>query len=132
MYEFLPAFLALDFLELELDGCELPCGCWELNSGPLVEQYALLTAEILLPTLFCFLFEKGSHCVALFSSETSLTRLTLNLGCLPLPSAGIEDVYHLSQLFVESVSCYVAQAAPYLVITVLLGFEITSVLSYHA
>jgi hypothetical protein len=20
------------------DGCELPCGCWELNSGPLEEQ----------------------------------------------------------------------------------------------
>jgi len=27
------------------DGCEPPCGCWELNSGPLQEQSALLTAE---------------------------------------------------------------------------------------
>jgi hypothetical protein len=27
------------------DGCEPPCGCWELNSGPLEEQSALLTAE---------------------------------------------------------------------------------------
>ncbi|EDL33388.1 mCG1045525, partial [Mus musculus] len=27
------------------DGCELPCGCWELNSGPLEEQSVLLTAE---------------------------------------------------------------------------------------
>jgi hypothetical protein len=26
-------------------GCELPCGCWELNSGPLEEQSALLTIE---------------------------------------------------------------------------------------
>jgi hypothetical protein len=25
--------------------CEPPCGCWELNSGPLEEQSALLTAE---------------------------------------------------------------------------------------
>jgi len=25
------------------DGCELPCGCWELNSGPLEEQTVLLT-----------------------------------------------------------------------------------------
>ena len=27
------------------DGCEPPCGCWELNSGPLEEQAMLLTAE---------------------------------------------------------------------------------------
>ena len=27
------------------DGCEPPCGCWELNSGPLGEQSVLLTAE---------------------------------------------------------------------------------------
>jgi len=28
-----------------IDGCELPCGCWELNPGPLQEQAVLLTAE---------------------------------------------------------------------------------------
>jgi hypothetical protein len=27
------------------DGCELPCGCWDLNSGPLREQSVLLTPE---------------------------------------------------------------------------------------
>ena len=27
------------------DSCELPCGCWELNPGPLEEQPVLLTAE---------------------------------------------------------------------------------------
>jgi hypothetical protein len=27
------------------NGCELPCGCWELNSGPLEEQPVLLTTE---------------------------------------------------------------------------------------
>ena len=28
------------------DGCEPPCGCWELNSGPLDEQQSvLLTTE---------------------------------------------------------------------------------------
>ena len=26
-------------------GCEPPCGCWELNSGPLEEQPVLLTSE---------------------------------------------------------------------------------------
>ena len=37
------------------DGCELPCGCWELNSGPLEEQSVLLTAEPLLQPPKCFL-----------------------------------------------------------------------------
>ncbi|XP_050006256.1 putative divalent cation/proton antiporter TMEM165 isoform X2 [Alexandromys fortis] len=27
------------------DGCEPPCGCWELNSGPLEEEAMLLTSE---------------------------------------------------------------------------------------
>jgi hypothetical protein len=27
------------------DGCEPPCGCWELNSESLEEQSVLLTAE---------------------------------------------------------------------------------------
>jgi hypothetical protein len=31
-------------------GCEPPCSCWELNSGPLEEQSVLLTAEPLLQT----------------------------------------------------------------------------------
>ena len=28
-----------------LDDCELPCGGWELNPGPLQEQQVFLTAE---------------------------------------------------------------------------------------
>ena len=31
--------------DLSTDGCEPPCGCWDLNSGPLEEQSALLTTE---------------------------------------------------------------------------------------
>ena len=27
------------------DGCEPPCSCWELNSGPLEEEAMLLTSE---------------------------------------------------------------------------------------
>ena len=27
------------------DGCEAPCGCWELNSGSLKEQSVFLTAK---------------------------------------------------------------------------------------
>jgi hypothetical protein len=31
--------------DLITDGCESPCGCWDLNSGPLEEQSVFLTAE---------------------------------------------------------------------------------------
>jgi hypothetical protein len=34
------------------DGCEPPCGCWELNSGSLEEQSVLLTTEPLFQPLF--------------------------------------------------------------------------------
>ena len=40
-----------------IDGCEPTCGSWELNSGPLVEQTVLLTAEPSLQ-LFKFVFIK--------------------------------------------------------------------------
>ena len=29
--------------DLTVDGCELPCGCWELNSGPMEEHPVLST-----------------------------------------------------------------------------------------
>ena len=31
--------------DLITDGCEPPCGCWELNSGPLEKQLVLLPTE---------------------------------------------------------------------------------------
>ena len=31
--------------DLIRDGCEPPCGCWDLNSGPSEEQLVLLTTE---------------------------------------------------------------------------------------
>jgi len=31
--------------DLITDGYEPPCGCWDLNSGPLEEQSVLLTTE---------------------------------------------------------------------------------------
>jgi hypothetical protein len=62
------------------DGCELPCECWELNSGPLEELLVLLTAEVSLQplwvcfvlfVLFCF-FKTGFLCVALAVLELTL------------------------------------------------------------
>jgi hypothetical protein len=37
-----------------MDGCEPPCGCWDLNSGPSEEQSVLITSEPSLqpPSLF--------------------------------------------------------------------------------
>ena len=37
--------------ELITDDCNPPCGCWELNSGPLEEPMVLLTAESSLQSL---------------------------------------------------------------------------------
>jgi hypothetical protein len=31
--------------DLIMGGCESPCGCWDLNSGPSEEQSVLLPAE---------------------------------------------------------------------------------------
>ena len=39
-----------------MDGCEPPCGCWEMNSGPLEEQPMLLTSEPPLQPFFIYLF----------------------------------------------------------------------------
>ena len=43
--------------DLVTDGCEPPCGCWELNSGPLEEQAMLLTTEPSLQHPILLLFE---------------------------------------------------------------------------
>jgi hypothetical protein len=47
------------------DGCEPPCACWELNSGPLEEQSELLTTEPSLQHL-CFLFVLFCFCFKSF------------------------------------------------------------------
>ena len=43
-----------DQSDLITDGCEPPCGCWQLNSGRLEEQSVLLTAEPSLQPLLLF------------------------------------------------------------------------------
>jgi hypothetical protein len=82
------------------DGCELTCGCWELNLGTLEEQSMLLTAEpslqpkVMLSSLgiFCLCFSFSlflslsvclSVCLSLFLSVSVLS----NRKCLPVLSA---------------------------------------------
>ena len=43
------------------NGCEPPCGCWELNSGPLEEQSVLLTADPSLQPRCPVLVERGVY-----------------------------------------------------------------------
>jgi hypothetical protein len=43
--------------DLITDGCEPPCGCWDLNSGPLEEQSVFLPAEPSLQPLVTLLVQ---------------------------------------------------------------------------
>jgi hypothetical protein len=45
------------------DGCEPPCGCWELNSEPMEEQSVLLTID---PSLQPIFFQKKHYILHLF------------------------------------------------------------------
>ena len=51
------------------DGCEMPCGCWELNLGPLQKQQVLLTSKSPLQAPHIFLKEVTIDFV-FFSSMT--------------------------------------------------------------
>jgi hypothetical protein len=69
------------------DGCEPPCGCWELNSGSLEEQSLLFTSEP-----WCRALLHAEHCLmwiiaSLVDVELPLFHLVhrenrLVLGCL--------------------------------------------------
>jgi hypothetical protein len=52
------------------DGCEPPCGCWELNSGPL-EESVFLTAEPSLQSAYELLYTLDIHteCLMLMSQD---------------------------------------------------------------
>ena len=54
MYSVVPAYVPTCLKRAPdpvTDGCEPPCSCWELNSGPLEEQSVLLTTEASLQPL---------------------------------------------------------------------------------
>jgi hypothetical protein len=44
------------------DGCEPPCGCWELNPEPLEEQSVFLTSEPSLQPIILILIEAYFSC----------------------------------------------------------------------
>jgi hypothetical protein len=55
-------YMSTQSLSSDTDSCEPPCGCWELNSGPLEEQSVLLTAA---PSLQALRGTCASSCVGL-------------------------------------------------------------------
>jgi hypothetical protein len=58
--------------DLITDDCELLCGCWDLNSGPLEEQSVLLTTEqSLQPIYFLNLFIQFIYLFILVLSSLS-------------------------------------------------------------
>ena len=61
------------------DGCEPPCGCWELNSGSLEEQSVLLTAE---PSL-----QSPNSCIFKSFVFITLFHVSLNGVCM---STGVQ------------------------------------------
>jgi len=44
-----------------MDGCEPPCGCWDLNSGLSEEQSVFLPAEWSHQPLFVFNMDAGDR-----------------------------------------------------------------------
>jgi hypothetical protein len=91
-----------------MDGCEPPCGCWELNFGPSLRK----SSPVFLPTepshqplrffsssfLFFFFFLRQGFSVNPWLFWNSLCRpgwpQTQKSACLCLPSAGIKGVHH--------------------------------------
>lgn len=69
LYFFFQRFIYLIYMKRasdpSLDGCELPCSCWELNSGPPEEQIVPLTTEPPPQSPECYLYTylmSRTHC----------------------------------------------------------------------
>jgi hypothetical protein len=82
--------------DLIIDDCEPPCGCWELNSGPLEEQPLLLTYKpslqpLLSPFLryfvvyvsvrFMYLYTVMKGIIRIWVTYQWTNRRTSSLGC---------------------------------------------------
>ena len=77
------------------DGCELPCGCWDLNSGPLEEQSVLLTAEPSLQTLVCELLIVPTTNDPLLRLQITRHWLSIKMKLLALTVIYIETLFKL-------------------------------------
>ena len=90
------------------DGYKSPCGCWELNSGPLEDQTVLLTSEPSLhPPPCCFLFyrmlefwwhHRSQEITWLCRGGWDVSRNTYRNGGLHL---GFKHVFQILNLFLR-------------------------------
>jgi hypothetical protein len=77
-------------LDLTTDGCELPCGCWELNPGPLEEQPVLLSSEpSLQPKVLIFINALVSRCC----HKITTVCLFILVVCATMLGVDHEDIY---------------------------------------
>ena len=76
------------------DDSELSCGYWELNPGPLEEQFLLLTTEPLLQACF-FASETGFHSAALPSWHSIVhLDMTAQVSVANQPHLPTTDIIH--------------------------------------
>jgi hypothetical protein len=64
------------------DGCEPPCDCWDLNSGPLEEQSVLLTTEPSLQPQDLFIYLMNIRCFYVTVSDPLELELESVVSCL--------------------------------------------------
>jgi hypothetical protein len=83
-------------------GCEPSCGCWELNSGPLVEQSVLLTSELSLqpPSYrllnYYYYLESIKNILEKGQQLRTLAALPEDLGSTPITPWQLTSICHSS------------------------------------
>jgi len=89
------------------NGCEPPCGCWELNSGPLAEQLVFWTAEPSLQPQVTFLmmetnfaFGKLTMTIYIYKVHAVLCLISRLLMRWKSKRTGVRK-YHLKIIFIK-------------------------------
>jgi len=121
------AWVTEEDIRFTLDGCEPPCGCWELNSGPLDEQSVLLTSEPSLQPLSAEVFTQGlAHVRRVLCAERRLHQQRGSLICTLTGTARVDPFlscysqgphffpcvcvwYACTDIFVLSLVCHICR-----------------------
>ena len=83
--------------DLITDGCEPPCGCWELNSGPREEKLVLLTISLanevfFVVVLVLFFQDRVSLCSPGCPGTHSVDQAGLELRNLPASASQVLEL----------------------------------------
>ena len=86
------------------ESCELPCGCWDLNPGPLEEQPVFLSAESSLqPKVIVLDLFPGKSCRVMENTYCQPRQLLL----IVLPSAPGAFCVHCGPMITAKVQMFV-------------------------